>query len=76
MTIATPRDLFVHELADAMSAEHQILQMLPELQKEALHPDFRQALKEHEAETKGHVKNLQAVFNALGRNRKRPLAWV
>jgi len=66
MTIATPRDLFVHELADAMSAEHQILQMLPELQKEALHPDFKQALKEHEAETRGHVKNLQAVFKALG----------
>jgi ferritin-like metal-binding protein YciE len=66
MTIATPRELFVHELADAMSAEHQILQMMPELQKEALHPDFKQALKEHEAETKGHVKNLQAVFKALG----------
>lgn len=66
MTIATPRELFVHELADAMSAELQILQMLPELQQEALHPDFKQALKEHEAETKVHVKNLQAVFKALG----------
>ncbi|MFT4038973.1 MAG: DUF892 family protein [Thermomicrobiales bacterium] len=66
MTIATPRELFVHELADAMSAEHQVLQMLPELQKEALHPEFKQALKAHEAETKQHVKNLQAVFKALG----------
>ena len=66
MSIATPRELFVHELADAMSAEHQILQMLPELQKEALHPEFKSALKEHEAETKQHVKNIQAVFKALG----------
>lgn len=66
MTIATPRELFVHELADAMSAEHQILEMLPELQQEALHPEFKQALKEHAAETKQHVKNLQAVFKAFG----------
>ena len=66
MTITTPRELFVHELADAMSAEHQILEMLPELQQEALHPELKTALKEHEAETKQHVKNLQAVFKALG----------
>jgi ferritin-like metal-binding protein YciE len=66
MAITTPRELFVHELSDAMSAEQQILEMLPELQKEALHPELKQALKEHEAETKGHVKNLQAVFKQIG----------
>jgi ferritin-like metal-binding protein YciE len=36
--ITTPRELFVHELSDAMSAEQQILKLLPELQ---------QALKDH-----------------------------
>jgi ferritin-like metal-binding protein YciE len=66
MAIATPRELFVHELSDAMSAEQQILKMLPELQQEALHPELKQALKAHEAETRGHVKNLQAVFKQLG----------
>jgi ferritin-like metal-binding protein YciE len=66
MTIATPRELFVHELSDAMSAEQQILNMLPELQREALHRELKSALKEHEQETKGHVKNLQAVFKQLG----------
>jgi ferritin-like metal-binding protein YciE len=66
MTITSPRDLFVHELSDAMSAEQQILKMLPELQKEALHPELKQALKDHETETKGHVRNLQAVFTNLG----------
>jgi ferritin-like metal-binding protein YciE len=66
MPIATVRELFVHELSDAMSAEQQILKMLPELQKEALHPELKQALKEHEQETKGHVKNLQAVFTQIG----------
>jgi ferritin-like metal-binding protein YciE len=66
MTITSPRELFVHELSDAMSAEQQILTMLPELQQEALHPDLKTALKDHEAETKGHLKNLQAVFTQLG----------
>jgi ferritin-like metal-binding protein YciE len=66
MAIATPRELFVHELADAMSAEQQLLKMLPELQQEALHPELKSALKEHEHETKGHVKNLQGVFKQLG----------
>jgi ferritin-like metal-binding protein YciE len=60
------RELFVHELSDAMSAEQQILKMLPELQKEALHPELKQALKEHEAETKEHVKNLEGVFKQIG----------
>jgi ferritin-like metal-binding protein YciE len=58
--------LFVHELADAMSAEQQILKALPELQQGAQHAEFRKALKEHETETKDHVKNLQAVFEQLG----------
>ena len=66
MPISTMRELFVHELSDAMSAEQQILKMLPELQKEALHPELKKALKEHEAETKDHVKNLQAVFKQIG----------
>jgi ferritin-like metal-binding protein YciE len=66
MTIATPRELFVHELSDAMSAEQQILTMLPELQQEALNTDLKQALKAHETETKQHVKTLQAVFKHLG----------
>jgi ferritin-like metal-binding protein YciE len=66
MAITTPRELFVHELSDAMSAEQQILKMLRELQREALNAELKQALKEHEAETKGHVKNLQAVFTQIG----------
>ena len=66
MPITTMRELFVHELSDAMSAEQQILKMLPELRKEALHPELTQALKEHEQETKGQIKNLEEVFKQLG----------
>jgi ferritin-like metal-binding protein YciE len=66
VSIGTMRELFVHELSDAMSAEQQILKMLPELQKEALNVELKQALKEHEQETKGHVKNLEEVFKQIG----------
>lgn len=66
MPISTTRELFIHELSDAMSAEQQILKMLPELQQEALNADLKKALKNHEQETKGHVKNLQAVFKQIG----------
>src|SRR3954468_7337700 len=66
MPLTTPREPFIHELSDAMSAEQQILKMLPELQQEALNPELKQALTEHETETKGHGKNLQAVFKQLG----------
>ena len=65
MSIGTMRELFVHELSDAMSAEQQILKMLPELQKEALNGELKQALKEHEQETKGQIKNLQDVFKQM-----------
>ncbi len=66
VSIGTMRELFVHELADAMSAEQQILKMLPELRKEALNAELTQALKEHEQETKGQIKNLQEIFKQLG----------
>ena len=66
VSIGTMRQLFVHELSDAMSAEHQILKMLPELRKEALNPELAQALKEHEQETKEQIKNLEEVFKQLG----------
>lgn len=66
MPMTTPRDLFIHELSDAMSAEQQILKMLPELQREAQMPEVKQALKEHEQETRQQVKNLEAVFTQIG----------
>lgn len=66
MPLTTTRELFVHELADAMSAEHIILEMLPELAKEATDPELQTALRDHEKETRQHVKNLEAVFKALG----------
>ncbi len=66
MPLTTPRELFVHELSDAMSAEQQILKMLPELQKEALNHEVQEALQTHEEETRQQITNIQEVFRQLG----------
>ena len=66
MPLTTPRELFVHELSDAMSAEQITLKLLPELRKEARHPELRRAFEEHEQETKQQIKNLEQVFKQLG----------
>jgi ferritin-like metal-binding protein YciE len=66
MTMTTPRDLFIHELSDAMSAEQQILKMLPEWQKESQQPQVKQALQQHEQETRQQAQNIQTIFTQLG----------
>ena len=76
MPLSTPRELFVHELSDTMSAEQVILKMLPELQKEAQHPEAKQAFKEHEAETKEQIKNLEQVFKQLGEQPEQTICFA
>jgi len=66
MSLATPRDLFLHELSDTVSAEHIVLTMLGELQQETSNADVKAALKHHESETKQQIKNLDKVFKQLG----------
>jgi ferritin-like metal-binding protein YciE len=66
MSLETPRELFVHELADILSAEHIILKLLPELARETQHPEVKTAFTEHRAETAGQIKRLDEVFKLLG----------
>jgi ferritin-like metal-binding protein YciE len=66
MSMETPRDLFIHELSDTLSAEHIILKMLPVVAGEVDSKDLRDALREHEKETKQQIKNLEAAFKELG----------
>jgi len=66
MSLDTPRDLFLHELSDTMSAENIVLKMLGELQTESNNSEITAAYKHHETETKQQIKNLQAVFKQLG----------
>jgi len=66
MPLQTPRELFVHELSDTMSAEQIVLKMLGELQSESTNKDVTAAYKHHQQETEGQIKNLEKVFAQLG----------
>lgn len=66
MALETPRDLFLHELSDTMSAEHIVLDMLGSLQTETANSDVKAAVKHHETETREQIRNLENIFKQLG----------
>jgi ferritin-like metal-binding protein YciE len=66
MSLDTPRELFVHELSDTMSAEHIVLGMLGELVNETQVDEVREAVTHHQEETKQQITNLKQVFKLLG----------
>ena len=66
MPLTTPRELFIHELSDAMSAEQQILKMLPSCRKKRSIMNSRKRSKPHEEETQQQVRNIQEVFRQPG----------
>lgn len=76
MPMAEPRELLIHELEDMLSAEHIIAKMLPELAKEAQHPDVRDAFKTHERETKEQIKRLERAFKELGEKAKETTCYA
>jgi ferritin-like metal-binding protein YciE len=58
--------IFIHEMSDMYDAEQRILQMLPAMAQECISPDLKNALQQHEQETRQQVLNLQQCFQALG----------
>lgn len=66
MTLATPRELFVHELADLMSAENIFLKLLAEMSEMSENADAKKAYKDHHKETQGQIERLNKVFKLLG----------
>ena len=65
MNLDTLRDLFVEELKDLYSAEHQLIKALPKMAKAASSPDLKRAFESHLKETKAQVDRLEQVFAGL-----------
>ena len=61
----TPRDLFLHELGDALTFENTILEMLPKMEQEASDPELQRGFKRHQAQTRQHIKNIERAFKAM-----------
>ncbi|HEX5467919.1 MAG TPA: DUF892 family protein [Gaiellaceae bacterium] len=65
--ITTPRDLFLHELGDILYVEQKLTgEVLPKLIEEVHDPDFRKGLERHLEQTRGHITNLEQIFDSLG----------
>lgn len=62
-------ELFLHELKDIYDAEHRLVDATENMSRSSTDPELRQAFRDHCQETKGQVKRLREVFDALG---KRP----
>jgi ferritin-like metal-binding protein YciE len=63
--VGSLRDGFLTELADMMSAEHQLLKALPRLAAQAQNPRLRDAFEMHLEQTQGHVNRLERAFRLL-----------
>lgn len=65
MKLATLHDLYVDQLKDLYSAEHQLLKALPKMAKAASDDQLVQAFTEHAEATQGHVDRLEQIFTEL-----------
>lgn len=65
MKAMTLKDLFVEELKDIYHAEGQLIKALPKMAKAATCEDLKAGFEEHLAQTREHVKRLEAIFESL-----------
>jgi ferritin-like metal-binding protein YciE len=65
MKLETLHDLYVDELKDLYSAEHQLVKALPKMAKAASDPQLAKAFTDHLAETEGQVERLDKIFKSL-----------
>lgn len=63
-------DLFEHGLKDIYYAEKKIFKSLPKMIKAAEDPKLKEGLSSHREETAQQIKNLESVFEILGKRPK------
>jgi ferritin-like metal-binding protein YciE len=64
--IGTPRDLFFAKLGDMLYTEQALAETLPQLADEASDEELRKGIEKHLEQTKGHIQNVEEVFQMLG----------
>lgn len=66
MELDTLKDLYVEGLKDLYSAENQILKALPKMIKACGDRQVKAAFREHERQTREHVRRLERICKELG----------
>ena len=64
--MANMQELFLHEVGEIYDAEHTIVFGLQAMDQGASDENLRSAIQNHLEQTRGHIKNLEQVFNHLG----------
>lgn len=72
----TLAELYVDELKDLWSAEKQILKALPKMIKAASAKALRQGFRDHERQTREHVRRLERTFKSLDASPAGRSAWA
>ena len=65
--VASPEQLFVHELKDMYYAEKALTKVLPRLASEATDRELSKVFTRHLDETRDQVENLEQVFKNIGK---------
>jgi ferritin-like metal-binding protein YciE len=66
MELKSLDDVLEAELKDLLSAEKQLVEALPDIADAATSDDLKTAVNAHLDETRGHVRRLEEVFEAIG----------
>ena len=62
----TAHELFIHELEDMLSAEHQLVKALQEQEENASNEQLKKAFAAHRAQTEKHIERLNGCFEEIG----------
>ena len=62
----TLQKLYVEQLKDLYSAEHQILEALPKMIQKATHADLKRGFQEHYQQTEQQVQRLEELSEMIG----------
>src|SRR5580704_15713529 len=66
----TLHELFIDELKDLNSAEHQLVKALPKMVKAAASSELKTAFRDHLEETKHHVERIEQAFESVSETPK------
>jgi ferritin-like metal-binding protein YciE len=66
MALANMQELFLHELAEIYDAEHTFVFGMEAMNQGGSDEDLKSATQNHLEQTRGHIQNLEQVFNQLG----------
>jgi ferritin-like metal-binding protein YciE len=68
MDMQSLRDVYVEQLKDMYSAEKQLTEALPKMQKAATAPKLQKAFQNHLHKTEGHLQKVQSILDELDEN--------